>query len=824
MNATAGVEELRRAVEAGDVAAVVGWVRRADEKQRRAAFADVAAAARRQPEEWHAWRRQAQARIVALVGCASTAKKASAALNRSQMRWTLRETHPGPVLEALRVRQVPWLGEFAQLMADRLPVDGGWGWSGHWRHVDALVRESGCAVPTGEAFVAGWIDAMRDASDPDAALRDSPYTAALIPMMFTHDGLGPRLDYLYENDARGFMPALLRLGAGDAAVRRQLVEGCRSRLLRGGKPSALRAYTRMHEALAVSAHEAAAGAGDYARLVEAGNSTVAAMAQRVLRGVDEAGLLAWDTLRDVAEVALARPEKTLVKAQTTWLRQVARRQPEHTAEIATLLSGSASPVPAPVPVALPVPVPAPLGPPLGSVAELAEELAALLAGDRSVPTVERVLAGIAHWRVHDQEALAKVARRQADDGMGWWGRTAEQMREVLLTAAVAGGRSDPWRQLADLFRTDGAVHAKALRKLRGNSSGLHLVLAARLAEMSVQLSRHPVPLLMATPTHANGRLEPVELLRRLERAERDGWQPWALDFEQALLRLPRETDPRVVTAALRLRSPAGAAFARWISGPVPDPVSLRREQHADRKPSSQCWEHQPAVRRVVALKPPEHASPLVQEVMTIVRYDHPTWAAGHLEEPQLWAAALPSHREVVAASALPILAANADLDTEGGGLLLAHLAECGGPVGPAVALALAYGLAARSATDRIAAVDGLLGLAATGDLDTAAVGRELGELAAAGVLKVNRFASALDEAASAGAVGEVWRLAMAALPPLTALDKARPGTADLMSLAVRCGRSSGATRLPPEVAALAARGGSSRLVGQARELQALIAV
>lgn len=819
----AGTEELLRAVDAAEVTGVVAWVRHADEKQRRAAFADLAAAVRRQPEDWQAWHRQAPARIVALAGCASTAKKAATALNRGQLRWSLHTAHPGPVVEVLRLRQVPWSGEFAQLMADRLPAGEAWGALGHWRLIDALVQDSGCAVPTGEAFVAGWIDAVRAASDADAALRDSPYTAALVPMLFTHDGLGPRLDYQFEQEARGFVPALLRLGASDPAVRRLLVEGCRARLLRGGKPGELRAYARLHGALAVTAQEAAAGAGDYTRLVEAGNSTVAGMALKALRGADEAGLLAWDTLRDVAELALARPEKTLVKAQTTWLRQVARRQPEHAAEVAALLSGPGSSAPEPMPATLPVPVAAPLGPPLGSLAELAEEVSALLAGDRSVPTVERVLAAIAHWRMHDQEALARTVRPLVDTDRAWWGKLAEQMRAVLSAAAAVDPRPDRFRQLAALFRGDGATQTQLLRKLRGISSGLHLVLAARLAEMSGQLGRQPVPLLMATPTHANGHLEPAELLRRLEQAERDGWQPWALDFEQALLRLPRQTDPQVVAAALRLRSPAGAAFARWVSGPVPDPVSLRREQLADPRPSRWSWERQPHVRRVVALDPPNPAGPLVREVMTIVRYDRPTTSPGDIEEPQLWTAALPSHREVVAASALPILAANADLDFEGGGLLLAHLAECGGPVGPAVHLALAYGLAARSAADRIAAVDGLLGLAATGDLDAAAVGRELGELAAAGVLKVNRFASALDEAAQAGAVAAVWQIAVAALVPLVALDKARPATADLMALAVRCGRACGVAQLPPEVAALAARGGSSRLVAQARELQAMVA-
>ncbi|MEV4418302.1 DUF6493 family protein, partial [Catellatospora sp. NPDC049609] len=376
---------------------------------------------------------------------------------------------------------------------------------------------------------------------------------------------------------------------------------------------------------------------------------------------------------------------------------------------------------------------------------------------------------------------------------------------------------------ADLFRAETDVPSRVLRLLRGSDSRLHLALAARLGEMSVQLGRRPVPVLMATPTHANGRLAPEVLLRRLEQAEREGWQPWGIDLDQALLRLPREVDRSVATAALRLRSPAGAAFARWISGPVPDPVSLRRDQTAGTTPPRHYWEHGPAQRRVVAIEPPSHVGPLMRELMTISRADRPAWSVGDIELPEHWAAALPSHREVVAAAALPRLAALADTDQEGGGVLLAHLAECAGPAGPAVSLALAYGLAARSASDRIGAVDGLLGLAATGDLDGAAVGRELGELAAAGVLKVNRIATALDDAAAAGAVMAVWQIAAAALEPLSELDKARPGTADLLAVAARCARSVGVTALPPWVATLAARGGSSRLTAEARELRSALA-
>ncbi|MEV4417357.1 hypothetical protein AB0J67_36140, partial [Catellatospora sp. NPDC049609] len=429
--------ELRHALDTSSPQRVLDWVRAADEKQRRAVFTDVVAHQRRASDwrDWRAWQRRHGAYAVALAGCASTAKKAATALSRGEMRWTDLSAEQARMLEALRLRAVPWVGDLAHAMAERLPAEGG-----NWDLVDALVRESGCPAPTNEQFVGGWIDQVREAADPQAELRKSPYTAELLPAVFTHDRLGPRLDQTYGG--RGFLRSLAALSQDDPAVRVQLLDGCRARLLRGGRPGELRGYARLHDELAPAPAETAAGAADYVRLVETGSPTVAGLAQRALRAADEAGALGWDTVRDVAEVALARPEKTLAKAQATWLRQAARRRPEHAAEIAALLAPPEEVRELPVPVTLPVPVPAPLGPPLQTLPQLVEELSALLAGDWSVPTVERVLAAIAHWRVHDQDGLAAAVRPLVDAAhQQWWGRLSEQLREVLLTAACAPGRT-----------------------------------------------------------------------------------------------------------------------------------------------------------------------------------------------------------------------------------------------------------------------------------------------------------------------------------------------------------------------------------------------
>ncbi|MBV1855640.1 DUF7824 domain-containing protein [Catellatospora tritici] len=813
-----GWPRLRQALVDGSVPDILDWARATGEQDRRAAFKQVAAYLREHTATWQYSQQRAGVRAVAVAATASTAKKAAAALRQGELRWLMNWLSPQPVLEVLRLREVPWLGELAQVLAERLPAEESVGPRGDWALVAELVRESGCAPPLTEGFVGGWIDHLRGQRDVDAALRASPYTRELAPQLFAHDGLTGRLDYPYLHS--GFLPALMRLAADEPVVRAQLLDGCRTRLLRGGRPGELRPYTRMHEQLAPTGAEAANAVADYRRLLETGTSPLAGLAQRMLRAADEAGLLDPYTLVEICQTALARPEKGLVKTQTLWLRRAAKARPELAARLLALVDAPAAAPALPEALPLPRPEPVPIDLAAGSVYEVAEDLAAIRAGDRSLAVLERFLAGLVAWRTRDHEALIKAISAQVDSERTWWSAFGEQLHEALLSAVLARGRSDRWRQMLDVFRSEDAVQGMPLRLLRGRDSSPAGLYAVRLAEVSAQLIRRPVPLLMATPTHSNGAVAPQALLARLQQAEREGWQPWSVDLEQALLRLPRTVDPEVVAAAAILSSPAGRRLAAWLAAPVPDPVPLRREQHAD--PREGPWPQAPDLRQVVALKPPEGVSPLLRQLFTLVRHDRSSWAPDAVLEPQLWAAALPSHPEVVAAWALPGLAALADSDSVGGALLLPLLAECDGPAGPAVHLALAYTLGARAAADRIAAVDGLLGFAATGAVDFGLVGAEIGRLGAAGAMKLNRVAAALDEAAQAGACLAVWEIVAAALPALIAMPKARPGTADLMALAHRCAVAAGVRRLPAALAQVAARPGSGRLVAEARTLRALI--
>src|SRR4029450_6345238 len=75
----------------------------------------------------------------------------------------------------------------------------------------------------------------------------------------------------------------------------------------------------------------------------------------------------------------------------------------------------------------------------------------------------------------------------------------------------------------------------------------------------------PVPALVATPTAANGQLDPAVLLGRLERSVAEGWQPWEYDLQQALLRLPRGSDPGLAARARRLGTPVGGGLGEGLA-------------------------------------------------------------------------------------------------------------------------------------------------------------------------------------------------------------------------------------------------------------------
>jgi Family of unknown function (DUF6493) len=224
------------------------------------------------------------------------------------------------------------------------------------------------------------------------------------------------------------------------------------------------------------------------------------------------------------------------------------------------------------------------------------------------------------------------------------------------------------------------------------------------------------------------------------------------------------------------------------------------------------------VRRVLPRRPPLAA--LLDELPEPERWR--PWDLGRWQA--CWPAVAPSQRDPIAAHLLPRLA-DLPLGARGDGRVLPLLAEADGPVGPGMALALAYGLGARDPVDRAAAVDALLLLAGRRQLDGPALGTELGALATLDLLRLGRVVPGLRDAARSGAATDVWAALAAAIPGMLPPARERPprGLPDLIALGAEVAGALGGRRGIPELAAVTGPGGSSRLVTESRRLQRLLA-
>ncbi|GAB3939022.1 hypothetical protein GCM10027614_20320 [Micromonospora vulcania] len=212
-----------------------------------------------------------------------------------------------------------------------------------WGFVAELLTAEKAVAPTGEEFVQGWL--ARLAWPPEwqrpvplvDRLRADVFLDALVPRLFEVDGAGTRMSFdEFMTDEKLALPrALARLAGEGRLDRTLLLDGCVSRLLRGDRPSALRAFVALHALLEPTASEVDRHRGDYLRLLADAPGSVASMAQRTLRTLDAVEV---DGLLDTSRAVLVRPDKALVRAQLGWLDQLARRHPDRAAEIAEVIA------------------------------------------------------------------------------------------------------------------------------------------------------------------------------------------------------------------------------------------------------------------------------------------------------------------------------------------------------------------------------------------------------------------------------------------------------------------------------------------------------
>jgi hypothetical protein len=662
---------------------------------------------------------------------------------------------------------------------------------------------------------------------------------ALIPRVFASLAAGPR-----PEDGASALTALALTPAEHAGVaegRARLVEPLLGNLLQEEHREAIANELAFLRALAPTAAENARFTRQYKALLDR-SSTVAGHAQEVLLAVDAAGLLEAETLTEMSERVLVRQEKKLVRAQLAGLDRAARRDPARAARLAVdaamafqhrdpvlqeraleviarhrraagdavlpelraaaewlspALSARAAELfgttadtaerftdvlPAP-------PEPRPVPGPAASAAEVAHEVAAVVAGDQGVVAFERALDGLVrHARTDRAElirALKPVMRRKPVE--------EHDCRQADLYDVARAVRGEEPREFA--------FHAYQYRRNHFSLAGA--MLAARLSETIDVIESGPPPFLVAVPTLATGALDAGVLVERLARLEALGVEPAPIDFAQALLRVTPTGDARTLRAAGELRSEAGQRLARWLrDGGLPHQDS---EPKGWDQPESAHSDREPA-RPGVALASwfPPVAAALIGPYRERTLLNPPA---------PFWVAQLPHHRDEVAARDY---SASFHFNARWKTRILPFVAEADGPAGYAVHIALAFGMAMWHGDD--ATLDALLVLAARGQLDAALLGRQLEVLLKAGRLRPNRVADSLRAAAETGAHGVVWAVLEAALPGIVRDNPIR-GAAAFLSLAAECASRCGAKGEIAEVVAVAERGGSSLAVKNARLLR-----
>ncbi|GIJ58219.1 DUF7824 domain-containing protein [Virgisporangium aurantiacum] len=834
--------DLAALVRTGPPGAVAAAVSGLDPAGRRAVAAALPGLVRELTRDW--WYSGCEASLaVAAVGCMPTAAKAAALLARRTIQ--IRGDAVAPAVAVAGHHGVGWLADLAYRLAARAPGTT-------VEFVAGLIAHENAPPPRDDDFALAWLRGMifGDRETPLVdRLRTDPFLDALLPRMFEVDRLGADFNAgtnVYRTGAglvRVDLPqALAALAAEGRLDRDLLLDGCVARLLRGGKPADLTGYVALHDRLEPTAAEATARTADYLRLLADGPNAAAVMAQKRLRATGAAEV---DAVLDASRAVLARPEKPLARTQLIWLDRLAREHPARAAEIAAVAAvaadhpavevrdraaalvakhaGPAVAVVAPVAVlsgdALqPASGPAPVPPPIVDPDELAEEIAPFVRsiydrdGGPAAMTLERILDGcvrLAGDRLGAAFGPVLVRHRLRLEA----GPYADSCVADLLGDALHAASGVP-RPVDDPVRTAiGFVR----RPARDREPAPQRMIIERLAETAKRV-RPGGPPLLATPTHANGSVDPAALLDRLAASAGTGREPWPTDLAQALLRLPAGVDEATARAAERLRTPAGDRTAAWLrAGGLPTPESRTVEvtrRAEGRFPGDIDW--MPERRIAVATGPPpgyDDPTGLLTRPTSDTGEYLPLWS-------KLWPAVLPGYRELVAAWMLPSIAGGAQFRQRPHetGPVLVDIAACTGAGGPALALALAYGLAAKHVTDRVAAVDALLALAGAGDLDAPATGRWIGVLAAAGMLTASRIERPLRDAAAAGAPATTWRLLAAALPPILALPKPPPGAPDLLTLAAETAAATGLPIEVPGLAEVAALGTKTRLVTEARRL------
>ncbi|MFB7782008.1 DUF6493 family protein [Streptomyces vinaceus] len=854
----------RAAVRAGRPRALPALLEPLDRSGRRellAALKELRGALR--ADGWSRWEERDRinpALLVAGAACQSGAAAAAAWIGgRDMRRW--RSLPHDALVEALAGRDPKWLGDLAHRLAARPSTA-----QDDYPLISELVRRAGCPVPTTDGCVEGWAAAVRGSrASLLGALRRDPHLGVFVPRLFdTPEPVTPLAWECEPDDPHQWPTALATLAAEGLLDRAALLDGCTARLLRGGATPVLKPYRAVLQALRPTEAEERERTADWIAIAADAPSPVAGHAQQVVARLAAAGHVAPGRLAEMSAAVLFRPERGLVRAQLVLLGKALARDRAAAPELLPVLGeafGHAdtdiqeralklaaahlgeddhalraeladraqllSPLHRARAVAVfgadaaleedtgpyeellpPPPLPVPLAPAPRTALETAELVAAVVnSPTESVEEFERALDGLVRHAHADRAALAEALRPALADR--YW---LDPDRRHLHTGDLPGLEQVA---AAVLDVRPGGRPGQALASWRSDCHHSDAAVArhARVTEAARRIGTRPLPFLLATPTLSTGTLDPHVLVARLAAYARLGESPAPADFAQALLRVRR--DLSALPEAAALGTPEGARLAHWLGdGGRPAAVTRRTAPAAYHRYGGAPDRHalDTGERAAVAAQFPEEFRALGRARTAGGR----CWDGG---DPETLIALLPEDRETLAAWSLPGVTACALDDERGGTDVLPGLAAAGGPAGPALHLAVATGLGARHAQDRLRAVDSLLTLAGRAELDTVRLGADLAELLDLGTVKPSRLADALRTAAATGAHATTWAVLAGLLPALLTGSAEPRGTGELLETAAACAEQSGAAApCPAGLAEAAARPGRSRLATQATRL------
>lgn len=795
---------------------------------------------------------EAQALRVAGAACLTGAAQVAGWLSRRDLQVWMSLKDPDRIVAVLRHRPEPWRADLARRLVQRLrPLTQTWqrySSPSTWRIAATLVVETGIAPPDNDAFASCWVDHAPNRWDHVERLRADPLLDHMVPRLFEADGAPEALTYnLRRNGECSLVTGLVALAAEGRLPRPMLLDGCVSRFLIGGTAGNLLPYARLYRDLRPTLEEIPER--DFARVLPTAPTPVADLAYELLRRVDDAGQLDDDLFAEAVAALAFRPEKKLVTACLRWIADVVRRLPrraeaglaavaialgqdalplrERAARLALTLAPHAGEQGHMAIRAAATGLPADLGERLaaefGDIApedDASPPALVAIADDRTLPPpivstddlareiaqqrwpgapdeFERLLAALVTLTHRDLPAL-RDALDTADARAFRYGVSAHDMHPYtyLRRAALAIVAPQDSRKLTDGFLKWGYAEDQAAPDL---------IVQLRLREIVAMLEDgRTLPVLLATPTEPTGHIDPMTLIERMQSLERAGAEPLDADFQQALLRLPRDAAREAAGRASTLRTPAGRMLARWLDrGGLPDPAVTLAEDD----------------RYGVRVAPAQAGLPgLMERLCTLGRDEPGRWVP---QTPDWWPQVMPSHRDVIAAWTQCTWRGTSG---RWRAATLPALVHAHGPAGAGTAAALARVLGEADPVTRGRGVDALLVLAAQKELPAAELGQTAALMAKNGDLKLNRFAAALDHAVTAGAHAQVWETIAATLRLLLAArqDKPRAGLADLIAVGTKAAlRTRPRTELP-EIAAVAERGATSRTVREARRLRDLI--